>query len=60
MSDENIIDFPKAKTIAEKQFCQCGNALEMWLDDVGFAFGLCSKCDLGVGKHPIQLNDAEE
>jgi hypothetical protein len=60
MSDENVIKFPKKNTTVYKQFCECGNTLEMWIDSSGDAYGMCSRCDLGVGLNPIKLNFKKE
>ena len=59
MSNDNVIQFlnKKKKYTLTRQYCECGSVLEMWVDDDGVAYGLCTRCHLGVGDELVQINE---
>jgi hypothetical protein len=62
MSDK-ILQFPDKpkndKHTLTKEFCDCGNGLDLWTGTDGNAYGLCSVCDFNIGKQPIILDKGD-
>ena len=58
-----IINFPdgddddnSGDITVNKEYCStCGGGLELWTSADLVAYGVCPRCDLGVGTQPIIL-----
>jgi hypothetical protein len=58
-----IINFPdgdeddnSGDITVNKEYCStCGGGLELWTSTDLVAYGVCSRCDLGLGTQPIIL-----
>jgi len=58
-----IINFPdgddndnSTNITVNKEYCgTCGGGLELWTSDDLVAYGVCPRCDLGIGTQPIIL-----
>ena len=55
-NDDNTRDIE-----VNKEFCStCGGGLELWTSTDHVAYGVCPRCDLGVGTLPIILTKVTE
>ena len=63
-----IINFPdggdddnSGDITVNKEYCStCGGGLELWTSTDFVAYGVCPRCDLGVGTQPIILVSSTE
>ena len=57
-----VIKFPidKEEYILKRQYCECGGVLEMWVDNDNTAYGLCTRCHLGVGDELVKIADEDD
>lgn len=63
-----IINFPdgddddsSGDITVNKEYCStCGGGLELWTSTDLVAYGVCPRCDLGVGTQPIILVSSTE